>query len=67
MIPSRVGMLRSSVAGVRRFSMTRPAQTKVAVLGAAGIFPVAPKSFLYRAIGFLLDGDCGLGVFERSV
>ena len=59
-------MLRSSVAGVRRFSMTRPAQTKVAVLGAAGISPLVPISFLYLAIGFLLDGNCGLGVFERS-
>lgn len=60
-------MLRSSVSGARRFSTTRPAQTKVAVLGAAGIIPVVPISFPYRAIGLLLDGNCRLGVFERSV
>jgi hypothetical protein len=67
MIPSRVGLLRSSVAGARRFSTTRPAQTKVAVLGAAGTFPMAPMCFLYYSIGLLLDENSVFYVVEINI
>ena len=53
MYPLRVGMIRSSLTQARRFSTTRPAQTKVAVLGAAGTH--IPHSFfnsLTRSIVF---------------
>ena len=38
----RLGMIRSSLVHARRFSTTRPAQAKVAVLGAAGTCPLHP-------------------------